>query len=165
MLTNETELEQLENSAVSDSPVTPIQKRIETAFIASGQKVLNGKPLMAYSASREVAAQAMGLHYAYVDQAGQERFKKDRLYPGAIRDVAIVMWLCIRATEDDIDAAGIDPRAATRKAVDWAKGEGILDVQKGKFWDAFVLFFQIMDEVWVSQSKPVKKNLTSAAST
>ena len=159
-----TEVEAMEEAEGVDEPsINPLQKRVETAFITSSKRVLGdiSLPLKPYSASREVAAQAMGLHYAYVDATGQERFRRTKLYPGALRDVAILMWLCAAATDDEIDSAGIEGRPAANKAIKWAKEHELLDTTKDKFWIAFKLFFDIMDETYVTRVVVEQKKTTS----
>lgn len=134
-------------------------KQIGDAFLQSkgaGRKLGEWK-LKPFSASREVAAQAMGLHYAYVDAAGKARFKRTAIYPGALRDVIIIMWLCIVADDDQIEAAGVEPKVYSKIANDWAGSVGLLDTESELWQDAFILFFQIVDEVWASRSVPEKK--------
>lgn len=138
------------------------QRQVDAAFLKSGTRKVGNLTLQPYTPSREVAGQAMGLHYAYVDKAGQERFRRTKLYPGCLRDVAIVMWLCAKATDDEIEAAGIEPRVAAKKANEWAKEQGFLNPNGDPFLDAYGAFFEIMDEIWQSQTVPVKKNTDSS---
>jgi len=139
-----------------------IQKKVEAAFISSnGVRQVAGISFKPYSPSMEVAAQAMGLHYAYVDKIGQERFRRTMLYPGALRDVSIIMWLGGAATEEEIDSAGIEPKLAARAAIRWAKEHNLLDTSQESFWLCFKFFFDLMDEVYVSRSVPEQKKITS----
>ncbi len=83
------------------------QKEIEKSFV-SDRKQWNGKELQPYSASREAAADAMGLRYGSVGEEGQQQFLRTGLYPGMKRDIAIVLWLCAQAT------ASMGPRSCER---------------------------------------------------
>jgi len=137
------------------------QDQIDKAFVRSGERELHGLKLQPYSPARVVAAQSMGLRYGFVDEAGTEVFKRTKLYPGAVRDVAIFIWLCGKATDGDLDAAGVEPMMAARKAVEWAEKEDLLDVGKEKFWDAYALMFEVMEDIRVSRSKAEKKSSIS----
>lgn len=155
MLNTET-VEKVEQSEKASTPEQK-QDKINKAFVESGKKTVHGLELKPYSASREAAAQAMGLHYANVDKAGQERYARTHLYPGAIRDVAIIIWLCAKATEDEIDGAGIEPKAASRSAMEWAREEGLFDTGSEKFADCYDAMFEILENIWQSRSSAQKK--------
>ena len=137
-------------------------RKPDSNFVKAGKRTVGEYELAPFSPSREVAAQTMGLHYAYVDDAGKERYVRTSLYPGAIRDVAIVMWLCCKATEDEIDGAGIEPKSAVKKAIDWAHSEGILNVKNDFFWKAYTAFWQMMDEIAKAGFEPQKKTLSES---
>ncbi len=159
MLAETTEIENLESGDLD--PIKQQQINIDKSFIKSGLRTVGKFTLQPYSASREVAAQAMGLHYGYVTSAGKDRFERTKLYPGALRDVAIVFWLCASASEDEIDAAGIEPIQAAKKAIRWAGDNDLLNTEGETFWEAYAVFFDIMAEIWDSRSSPKKKSTTS----
>src|SRR2546423_285975 len=79
------------------------QEAANRAFVNSHLHNFEGIELEPYSRGRRVAAQAMGLHYGSIDKAGQQRFISNKIYPGAVRDVSIVLWLCTLKNERDID--------------------------------------------------------------
>jgi hypothetical protein len=155
-----TEIEKEEQPTVADN--TTVQNRVDSAFVMSQKHPSKFFVLQPYSPSREVAGQAMGLHYGYLDDAALKRFDSDKLYPGALRDVAIVMWLCAKATEDEIESAGVEPKSASKKAMEWAKANQLLDIRSEQFIECYVTFFDIMDEIWISRSTPQKKIPTLA---
>lgn len=126
----------------------------EEAFTKSDVHALNDLELQPYTPDRAWAAQAMGLRYGFVDDAGVEFFREHRIYPGALRDVALVLWLCSLDDEVEIDKASRNPVAAARKAATWAH-ERKLDNQRGdEFWKAYAVFMKIMAEVDASVSVP-----------
>jgi hypothetical protein len=126
----------------------------ESAFTQSDSHILGDLDLQSYTPDRAWAAQAMGLRYGFVDDAGVEFFKEHRIYPGALRDVAIVLWLCSITDEIEIDKASRNPIAAARKAATWSH-EHKLDNARGEgFWSAYAVFMKIMAEVDASVSTP-----------
>ena len=141
------------------------QAAIDDAFIKSGLHEFNGFKLQPWSPARIVAAQAMGLHYGSVDEAGRERFKTDKIYPGAQRDMTIVLWLCSLKTEEEADAAGRAPNPAMTKAYKFASEHGLLDSVNDTFWKGFIVFLDIMNEVSMSRVKAEKKSQSESLMT
>lgn len=136
------------------------QAKIENAF-ASGTRTVGDWQLAPYSASREAAAHTMGLTYGSVDEAGQARFVRTGMYPGLMKDVSIVMWLCVKATEDEIDGAAVDGKRARQLAFEWASANGLFDTQSERFSECYDSFFGIMNEVWACRTNAKKKTTTS----
>lgn len=150
--------EQIEEIEQETPKTQDQQKGIEATFTKSGIKQFDGVILQPYSASREAAADSMGVKYGSVSEDEGKSFTKTGLYPGMKRDIWIVMWLCARATEEEIDMAGADGYAGARKAMEWAREVGLQDTASKKFSDAYDLFIQIMHETWVNRTKPEKKS-------
>lgn len=136
----------------------------EQAFI--GAKVgyeFDGIPLRPYSASRKVAAQSLGLLYPYIGDAGAELVEKTGVYPGALLDTIIVLWLCSLPDPQDLtiaehrDGAWTPARAMSRQdaakeeMMAWADRHGILDVQCEKFLGAYQIFIAILSGVSASE--------------
>jgi hypothetical protein len=130
------------------------------AFLKAKQPLeLFGEPLRAYSASRKVAAQTMGLLYPYVGDAGAERMQRTGVYPGALKDVIIVLWLCsiqdaseqsrdqVRAGEWNPSKALQKPEAAVDVAVEWASEKGLADIDSKEWTEAFAAFISIVQPV------------------
>jgi hypothetical protein len=126
----------------------------EAAFTQSDSHALGDLDLQPYTPDRAWAAQAMGLRYGFVDDAGVEFFKEHRIYPGALRDVAIVLWLCSITDEVEIDKASRNPIAAARKAATWSHEHKLGNVRHPEFWSAYAVFMKIMAEVDASVSVP-----------
>jgi hypothetical protein len=133
--------------------------KVDQAFIESHNHALGDLRLEPYSPARIIAAQAMGLHYGSIDAAGMAQFNKTKVYPGAIRDIAVVLWLCSIRDESEIDAAARDPVGAAKKMQTWSARLGILDTGNAAFWDAYVLFFKIMNDIQASRVQPEKKTV------
>jgi hypothetical protein len=135
------------------------QADVEAAFVNSENHSFDGIKLHGYGPSRICAAQAMGLHYGTVDAAGQERFTDGKVYPGAMRDTAVVLWLCSLSDRDDaIEAASRAPKSASLKAIEWGGDHGIMDLGGPKFWEGFMMFLDIMKEIQDARVVPEKKS-------
>lgn len=104
----------------------------------SGNEIF-GIELRTYSASRKVAAQSMGLMFPVVGQEGMDQMKRTGLYPGALKDTVIILWLCSLKDHSDLTPeetkAGIwtpsralhSPATALEVAMAWADGFAFLD--------------------------------------
>jgi hypothetical protein len=151
-----------EVSVVSTTTITPLREEelygpddpAEAAFTQSDAHALGDLDLQPYTPDRVWAAQAMGLRYGFIDDAGVEFFKEHRIYPGALRDVAIILWLCSLKDELDIDKACRNPVAAARKAATWSHDHKMDNPRGEDFWKAYAVFMRIMAEVDASVSVP-----------
>jgi hypothetical protein len=130
---------------------------IESAFTDSGLHEFNGFALEPWTPARIMAAQAMGIHYGSVDEAGQSRFITDKIYPGAQSDVAIVLWLCSLKTQAEVDAARRAPIPAMDKVYDFSAKHRLTDTGDENFWKGFLVFLAIMNELAASRVKAEKK--------
>jgi hypothetical protein len=130
---------------------------MDEAFIKSGLHEFNGFALQPWTPARIMAAQAMDLHYGSIDEAGRARFVTDKIYPGAQRDVAVVLWLCTLKTQAEVDAAARAPRAAVDKMYAFAAEHKLTDVGDENFWKGFLVFLNIMREVTASRVNAEKK--------
>ncbi len=137
----------------------PEQVTVDSAFLESNNHEFDDVKLEPYSPMRIVAAQAMGMHHGRVDPAGMEQFERVSIYPGAVRDVCIVLWLCSIKDELQIDQAARAPVHAAKLAVEWGTAHGLIDDTTDKFSDAFALMFKLMKEIKTSQSVPQQKKI------
>lgn len=115
--------------------------------------------LKPYSASRKVAAQAMGMRWPFIGEDALAQFQATNMYPGAIRDCIIVLWLCsiqdpseqsleaVKAKEWNPSRALSKPDDARTVALEWADKAGITDPTGPKFAEAFQVFFAIVSGV------------------
>lgn len=136
---------------------TDQQPAIEKAFTDSGLYEFNGFALQPWSPARIMAAQAMGMHYGSIDEAGRSRFVTDKIYPGAQADVAMVLWLCTLKTQAEVDAARRAPIPAMDKVYAFAEEHHLADTGDENFWKGFIVFLGIMNDVAASRVTPEKK--------
>jgi hypothetical protein len=107
--------------------------------------------LKPFSPSRKVAAQTMGMLYPLIGDSGAEQLEKMGTYPGMIKDIAIVLWLC--TLEDSVDRRSSDwtPSKALRKpdealevAIDWAAEKSIIDLSSEPAQKAMMVFMSVV---------------------
>jgi hypothetical protein len=160
---------ELEPDDIGQEQHEPVQRQMDAAFINSAGHVLtlNGAsiPLEPYSPARMVAAQAMNLRWDVLDENDRATFRETKLYPGAVRDVIIVLWLCTLKKRPEITAAGRAPEAAYEKAEDWATALGIHDPKREAFWIAYTLFFEIQNEIAAADIDAEKKTTNGKGAT
>ena len=127
-------------------------KPAEAAFVESANHVLDDVKLQPYTPSRIVAAQAMGLKYPHVP-AGFEQYAQTGSYPGLLRDIIVVLGVCM-IPDAEVEKAQLDPDEAYTKAQRWADGKGILNTGSKEFFAAKNMFEKIMVEIFNSRSEP-----------
>ena len=129
--------------------ITPEEK----AFIEAKRGFeLFGTPLAPYTASRKVAAQTMGMQWPFIGEAALAQLQTTNMYPGALRDAAIVLWLCTLPDASTALARGVwtpsralsKPDEARDAALEWADKEGVTDSSGAKFGEAFQVFFGVV---------------------
>jgi hypothetical protein len=130
------------------SEPTPADK----AFTDSANKFLGATELHPYSASRAVAAQALGLIYPNVGTESLEQFHKTGMYPGAVQDVLIVLWLC-SIPDKEVIAAMRKPDESLAKAIEWGATLKIT-LAGEEWWQAYQQFMNIMTEISESDGAP-----------
>ena len=132
----------------------------ETSFINAKRGFeLFGEALKNYSASRKVAANAMGLGWPFIGEAALAQLQATNFYPGAIRDMVIVIWLCTLPDASTALARGVwtpsralsKPDEARDAALEWADKCGITDSSGPKFGEAFQIFFAVVTGVDAAQ--------------
>ncbi len=138
-------------------------EKVEKAFIESENHEFDGEKLQPYSIARRVAAQAIGLRYGALDSAHRARFNETNVYPGAFRDVAVVLYLCTLKEPAALDRAARDTIGAAKSALDWFESKGIVDTLSDKFLDAYLVFFKIMNEMEESRVELQKKTKAEPA--
>lgn len=125
------------------------------AFIESDGHLFLGERLQPYTASRIVAAQAMGLIYPKIGNDGLAQLKKTGLYPGELKDMIIVLWLCRLKEKEEVSAALMDPIAAYDAAEKWAGEIGLCDMTSDVFAYGLLVFQNIMNEIGESRTTPI----------
>lgn len=129
----------------------PAKKR--DAFTDSDKHVLHGIKLFPWTAARAIAGQSCGMLYPDIGKEGWDQYRRTKLYPGAVKDVILCLWLCTQ-TEDQVDMADAAPLDAYRQARAWATGLGIHKTGSDAFWQAYAKFSDIMTEVDSSITTP-----------
>jgi hypothetical protein len=133
-------------------PARKAVKGAEKAFVESGAHLLLGEKLAPYTPSRIVAAQAMGLLYPQIGKEGMAQLKKTGIYPGELRDLIIVLWLCRLQKAAEVQDALIDPDVSYALAEKWAGKAGLCDMTSKPFLEALAVFQTIMNEIGESQT-------------
>jgi hypothetical protein len=127
-------------------------KGVEKAFVESGAHLLLGEKLQPYTPSRIVAAQAMGLLYPQIGKMGMAQLKKTGIYPGELRDMIIVLWLCRLQKAAEVEDALIDPDVSYAMAEKWAGKAGLCDMASKAFLEALVVFQTVINEIGESRT-------------
>ena len=95
--------------------------------------------LSPWTPARIVAAQCMGMLYPYIGDDGYEAIERTGVYPGALRDVIIFLWL--RQQKDPaVLRAQRKPGEAWALATTWAATAGLIDLTGKAFKEAYQLF-------------------------
>lgn len=152
-----------ESESEPEIPADP-QEAADKAFSdAHAGFELFGKPLQPYSPTRKMAAQTMGLLYPYVGEAGAAQMERVNTYPGMLKDISILLWLCTLKdakdlTRDDLRAgqfspprASVKPDDAFERATEWASEVGIIDMTGPKFKEASEVFMAIVQGMAASE--------------
>lgn len=145
----------------------------ERAFVsAKAGFELFGESLRKYSPSRKVAAQSMGLIYPYIGDDAAAQMEATGIYPGALKDTIICLWLCTLQDASDQDKAEIragawnpsrvlhKPREALDAAMQWAADLEICDAGSERFGEAFKTFISIATAVEASKFQIVVEGVS-----
>lgn len=123
------------------------------SFTQSDKHVLNGVKLYPWTATREIASQSMGLLYPEIGDEGWDQYRRTKVYPGALKDTIICLWICTQK-EDQVDNADAAPIDAYRRARKWAAGLGIHKLGSNAFWQAYKKFAEIIKQVESAKTAP-----------
>jgi hypothetical protein len=126
------------------------------AFVKSERHTLNGIKLEPWTADRSIAAQSLGMIFPALGTEGWASVKRSGIYPGAVRDVALALWLCSLTPEQVLEAECAGEKEAKKRSTEWAGRQGIHDTNKQAFWDALGLFMEMQREVNDSVTVPEK---------
>lgn len=131
-----------------------------------------GEPLRPWTASREVAARAMGLKYPFIGDDGMKALESSGSYPQQLPDTIITLWVCtlpdaIDLTREEARAkpwtpsrAFTNPVDAMEAAIAWADAQGFASLMSPKFPEATMTAANIINNymeakfVVVGQSPP-----------
>lgn len=124
---------------------------------------LFSEPLAPYSYTRKFAAQSLGMLYPLIGEEGAAQLERTGVYAGALKDAAILLWLCTLKdasdlTRDDLRAgewtparASIKPAEALAVAMEWADNQRLTDMSGARFAEAWQVFTAISMGVAASE--------------
>ena len=135
----------------------------EAAFTQSDTHTFGDVELQPYTPQRAVAAQAIGLRHPNIGEDGMEQFQKTGVYPGALSDVCILLYLCSLVKPEEVRRAMRKPDESLDAAISWGAQHGITNTSSDTFWKAYDKFIAIITEVNASTSKPVGDNVATVA--
>ena len=140
---------------------TPQDESFVKTFVP---KALGRDEFQAFTAMKQAIAQRLGLRYGFIDRAeltsitfpdpknpGEPMLGPDgnpvtmSSYPGLVKDVYIVLWLCSVPVSRALRAERL-PDEATEEIYAWAQKKG-LGYQTPRYYQALAIFLQIMAEV------------------
>lgn len=133
-----------------------MSKKKKDGFTDSERRSLDGLKLEPWTPDRSIAAQALGMIYPALGDEGWASVKRSGIYPGAVRDVALALWLCSLTPEQVLDAEIAGPLEAKKSSTVFAGKYGIADAKKQSFWDALSLFMDMQREINESVTVPEK---------
>lgn len=125
------------------SPQSPADK----AFTGSAKHTLDDLKLEPWTPDRIIKSQELGLIFPNTGRAGWEQFRETNVYPGAIRDTIIFVYLSTLDPEDVDDATWKDAKAFGVK-------RGIHVPDSKAFWQAFEKFIEVQKEINASITVP-----------
>lgn len=133
-----------------------MKKKAKDNFADSERHSIDGLKLEPWTPDRSIAAQSLGMIYPALGEEGWASVKRSGIYPGAVRDVALALWLCSLNPVQVLDAEIAGPVEAKKKSTVFAGKHGIADAKKQSFWDALTLFMDMQREVNESVTVPEK---------
>jgi hypothetical protein len=125
-----------------------------------GGETFRGQPLNAWTPPCKIASQSMGMMYPFIGDGGFEAIERTGLYPGALNDVIIFLWLRLQKPSDVLKAQR-KPAEAHQSAVAWAETNNLLDLTGDEFKEGYELFQIKMEALYAAKKQPVQPdNLT-----
>lgn len=125
----------------------PKQSPADAAFTAPDTDTLGDLKLEPWTPERIIQAQTMGLVFPNTGKTGWDQLQQTGVYPGAVRDAIIFLYLSSLPAEQVEDATWRDAKAFGTK-------RGIHDTDGKPFWDAYSLFMKVQREINASIGVP-----------
>lgn len=126
------------------------------AFVSSDRHALNGIKLEPWTHDRSIAAQSLGLIYPNLSKEDWASVKRGGIYPGAVRDVMLTLWLCTIRKQDVIATEILGVENAMVESAKFGAKHGIHLVKSQPFWDALSVCMGMWNEVNQSVTIPAK---------
>lgn len=125
----------------------------------------SGQQLQPWTPPRKIAAQSMGMLYPLIGDAGMEQLQTTGIYPGALKDTIIYLWLCSKPTPADIQRAIRKPQEAWNAAQQWAETADLVDLTSEAFVSGYQLFTEKMAAEQAARSKPAINGASKESTT
>lgn len=119
----------------------------EKAFVRADKHTLDDLKLQPWTPDRIIKGQELGQIYPNTGRAGWEQFRATNVYPGAVRDTILFLYLSTLEPEDVEEATWKDAKAFGVK-------RGLHDAKSRAFWAAFAMFMKVQKEIDVSVALP-----------
>lgn len=130
------------------------QTEADKAFTGSDRHTLDDLRLEPWTPQRIWTAQLMGMAYPNLGKKGRDALFRSNVYPNAVKDVAIFLWLSTRKDETSegenewsVADAESQPEVAAKLARDFAIKRGVHIRDSAEFWDAYNKFWDVMQEI------------------
>ena len=130
------------------------QSKADKAFTGSDKHTLADLKLQPWTPQRVWTAQLLGMAYPNIGKQGRDQLRRSNVYPNAVKDVAIFLFLSTRTNEVEVDEAEQFPEEASTKARDFGISRGIHKRDSTEFWEAYSKFWDVMNEIEDSATKP-----------
>jgi hypothetical protein len=125
----------------------PKQPAIDKAFLGSDKHTLGDLKLQPWTPERIIKAQEIGMLYPSLGKQDWEQYRKTKVYPGAVKDVMIFLFLSTLKA-DEIDNATCD------QAKSFGIKRGIHQTDSTAFWEAYTKFIEVQNEIQTAATKP-----------
>lgn len=126
------------------------------AFVTSDRHSFNGIKLEPWTHDRSIAAQSLGLIYPNLSKEDWASVKRGGIYPRAVRDVMLTLWLCTIRKQDVIATEILGVENAMTESGKFGAKHGIHQVKSEPFWDALSICMAMWNEVNQSVTIPAK---------
>ena len=138
----------------NDLNVDPELKQTQVAqenFLQSDTLYWDGVRLHPFSYRRQAAADLLGLKFGHLRDEDAHEWQSGRHYPGFLRDVVLILFLCISNNEAVAQVFDNTQRKKFLERMDdWAETHGI-SLGSDPFMEAAKLFFQILIPVFTAR--------------
>jgi hypothetical protein len=143
--------ETLTDPEAAESAQTGIITDDVTANNMAGVRSFEGKPLQAWTAFRQAAAERVGLRFGRIPADEIQSFRSNGMYDGIFADAVIVVWLCLQPQAKVLRAYRLPDEALT-EAMNWAEKSGI-HYPSDKAGELAALFISIVADVSAVQGQ------------
>lgn len=135
-------------------------KSAKDAFVSSERHALAGVKLEPWTIERSIAAQSLGLIYPNLSKEDWASVKRGGIYPGAVRDVMLTIWICTIKKDEVISTELLGIKNAMEESAKFGAKHGIHQAKSEGFWSALTLCMEMWNEVNQSVTIPEKADET-----